>query len=211
MASPRIVSLLLAALLAPAQQQAPDKTAASIAAARKALAEGKREGAFDALRTALGHSPFSQEALQLCVEASKPDDDAQSFWLHTLARATLGPERSNTLDSNGRRLLGNPDSKPVQLAAAYCGRLRRAPALRQGARGRGRLARRLGPRRAAGRAARRSTSVRARRSSRVRARPSSRRGSRPTRRCPRRRCARSSASPTTPRPAARRNKRSRPR
>lgn len=109
-------SLVLAAL---PQQPAADKTAASLAAARKALAEGKREGALDALRTALGHSPYSQEALQLLVEASKPDEDAQAFWLHALARATLGPERTNTLDSNGRRLLGPPDSKPNQVAAAY--------------------------------------------------------------------------------------------
>src|SRR5258706_7656087 len=124
MAIQRFVRTLLPALLAipatsgPAQQPGADKTAASIASARKALAEGKREGAFDALRTALGHSPFSQEALQLFVEASKTDEDAQAFWLHTLARATLGPERSNTLDSTSRRLLGNPESKPVQVASA---------------------------------------------------------------------------------------------
>src|SRR5882672_5078926 len=98
-----IQALFLALVLTPAQQPAADKTAASIAAARKALAEGQREGAFDALRTALGHSPASQEALQLLVEASKGDEDAQTFWLQALARATLGPERTNTLDSNGRR------------------------------------------------------------------------------------------------------------
>jgi hypothetical protein len=122
MTSPRILALLLAA--APlAQKPAADpsaaRLAASLAAARKALAEGKRDSAFDALKTALAHSPFSQETLQLFVEASKPDEDAQTFWLHALARATLGPEHSSTLDSNGRRLLGSPDSRPNQLANAY--------------------------------------------------------------------------------------------
>ncbi|MBK7642681.1 MAG: hypothetical protein IPJ19_06455 [Planctomycetes bacterium] len=118
----RIAPLLLAALAQqPAVETPADKLAASLASARKALSEGKREDAFNALKTALAQSPASQEALQLCIEATKPDEDAQSFWLFELARATLGPERTNTLDSNGRRLLGPPDSKPNQVANGYAG------------------------------------------------------------------------------------------
>ncbi len=109
-----------AAAQAPAQTP-EQKAAVSIAAARKALAENKREDAFNALKTALERVPSSQEALQLFVEASKGDEDAQTFWLFALARATAGPERTNTLDSNGRRLLGPPDSKPNQVAATCSG------------------------------------------------------------------------------------------
>ena len=129
MLAQRFTHLLLATLLfagtalaqQPAVETPADKLAASLASARKAIAEGKREEAFSALKTALGHSSASQEALQLLVEASKGDEDAQTFWLHALGRATLGPDRSNTLDSNGRRLLGPPETKPNQLAAAYAG------------------------------------------------------------------------------------------
>ncbi len=95
-----------------------DRAAAPLAAAKKALAEGRKDAALVSLAIALSSDPASIEALKLYVEANAGDDDARTFWQHTLARATLGPKGTLSLDANATKRLNTGDARPVQLSLA---------------------------------------------------------------------------------------------
>ncbi|MBI5365040.1 MAG: hypothetical protein HZA53_17820, partial [Planctomycetes bacterium] len=90
--------------------------AASIAAAKKAIAEGKHEQALTPLRLALAADPGSLEVLALFVDACANDADARAFWQHALARAATGPGGTLTLDAASKKHLATDDPRPAQLA-----------------------------------------------------------------------------------------------
>ena len=97
---------------------APGRGAASIAAARKAIADGRAEQAFTPLRLALDAQPESLEVLALWVDACAHDEDARTFWQHELARAATRPGGELGLDAAGRKRLAPNDAALATARAA---------------------------------------------------------------------------------------------
>ena len=123
--------LALAAVSSRAQESPPpvppapaphrDPLAGPLAAAKKALAEGKKSEAAEHLRRGLAVAPDSIEVLALLVDACDGeggDADAHRFWQHALAVAATAPGGALALDNETKKRLSPDDPWPAAIAAA---------------------------------------------------------------------------------------------
>lgn len=96
---------------------AVERASASLAAAKKALAAGKKDEAIVPLKLLLAADPTAIETLTLLGDATAEDNDARTFWSHALATALAAPNGAPALDAAMKKRFAS-DPRPVQLATA---------------------------------------------------------------------------------------------